>query len=75
MTDAERLRAQIEASGLPQVRFAIDVLGRSPQTVRRWLAGHTMPETVQDWLARVSVLEVSGDAVRIDVLRSLPSAD
>jgi hypothetical protein len=69
MTDAELLRAQIEASGLSQVRFALDVMGRNPATVRRWLAGHTMPATARDWLSRVSRLDVTDSTVRIDVLR------
>lgn len=69
------LRAQIEASGLSQVRFALDVLGRNPATVRRWLAGETMPQTVRDWLARVSALDVTATEVRVSVLRSLPSGN
>jgi hypothetical protein len=67
--DAELLRAQIEASGLSQVRFALDVMGRNPATIRRWLAGKPMPATVRDWLARVSRLDVTDSRVRIDVLR------
>lgn len=69
MSDAELLRAQIEASGLSQVRFARDVLGRDPATVRRWLAGYTMPVTVREWLSRVATLTVDATRVRIEVLR------
>lgn len=70
MSDADLLQAQIDASGLSAVRFARDVLGRDPRTVRRWLAGAVMPASVRDWLARVTRLDATTATVRIDVLRS-----
>lgn len=39
MTDAEILRAAIEAAGLSARRFALEVLDVDERTVRRWLAG------------------------------------
>jgi Arc/MetJ family transcription regulator len=39
VTDADLLRAAIEASGLSARRFAVEVLIRDERTVRRWLAG------------------------------------
>ena len=39
-TDAPAiLRAAIEATGLSQVRFAVDVLGVNDRSLRQWLAG------------------------------------
>jgi hypothetical protein len=46
----DHLRALIHASGLPVSAFALVVLGRSPRTVQRWLAGETMPDTVARYL-------------------------
>jgi hypothetical protein len=68
VSNAELLKRRIDASGLSNVRFAYDVLGRSPPTVRKWLAGAPMPDAVADWLQRAAV---SSDpvTVRIDVLR------
>lgn len=65
-----QLRALIEASGLSQVRFARDVLGRSPRTLRAWLAGATIPETVRDWLSRVEAVQSDPARVTVSVLRS-----
>lgn len=69
VSDAELLRAQIEASGLSAVRFARDVLGRDPRTVRRWLAGETVPDSIRDWLARLSEVRVTTSRVHIEVER------
>lgn len=47
MSDSEKLRAVIEASGLSARRFADEVLLRDERTVRRWLAGDSpIPEPV-----------------------------
>lgn len=51
MTDAETLRAAIDASGLSARRFAFEVMaGRDERTIRRWLAGDPMPPRVREWL-------------------------
>jgi uncharacterized protein (DUF1800 family) len=68
MTDANLLAKRIDASGLSQVRFALDVLACDPSTVRRWLAGKPMPATVSDWLQRAAVSS-DPERIRIDVLR------
>lgn len=68
MTDAKLLAERIDASGLSQVRFALDVLGRDPSTVRKWLAGAPMPRKLADWLRRASVTS-DPDWVRVTVLR------
>lgn len=50
-SDAEMLREIIERSGLSSRRFAREVMaGRDERTVRRWLAGDTMPDQVREWL-------------------------
>lgn len=50
-TDADRLRAAIERSGLSARAFARDVLLRDERTVRRWLAGDSpIPEPVLAFL-------------------------
>jgi hypothetical protein len=68
VSDAELLKRRIDASGLSNFRFAYDVLGRSPPTVRKWLAGAPMPAAVADWLRRATVAS-DPERVRIDVLR------
>ena len=68
MTDAKLLAKRIDASGLSQVRFALDVLAVDPSTVRRWLAGKPMPALVRDWLHRADVAS-DPEQVRISVLR------
>jgi hypothetical protein len=48
MTDAELLRAAIQASGLSARKFAVQVLIRDERTIRRWLAGtNFIPQTVK----------------------------
>ena len=56
MTDAELIRAAIDASGLSARRFAVEVLIRDERTIRRWLAGDSpLPKAVRAVLmARVS---------------------
>lgn len=68
MSDADLLAARIDASGLSQVRFALDVIGCDPSSVRRWLAGAPMPVKLADWLRRAAVSS-DPETVRIDVLR------
>lgn len=49
MTDAELIRAAIDAAGMSARRFAVDVLTRDERTVRRWLAGDSpLPKAVRD---------------------------
>jgi hypothetical protein len=62
------LSAQIAASGLSVSEFARTVCGRDPRTVRRWLAGETIPYSVSDWLERAHV-ESNGRSVVIRVAR------
>jgi hypothetical protein len=51
MTDAEKLRRVIEASGMSARRFAREVLLRDERTVRRWIAGDSpIPEPVVAYL-------------------------
>jgi len=50
MTDADRLRQVIAATGLSDRRFAVRVLLRDERTVRRWLAGDDIPAVVADEL-------------------------
>lgn len=50
VTDAELIRAAIEASGLSVRRFAREVLVRDPRTVFRWLAGAPLPRAVREKL-------------------------
>lgn len=48
---AQVLERMIKASGLSARRFASEVLaGRDERTIRRWLAGETMPPKVLEWL-------------------------
>lgn len=68
MSDVDRLKRIIDASGLSHVRFARDVLARDPTTLRNWLRGEPMPEIARNWLARVSV-DSDPETVRIEVLR------
>lgn len=51
MSDKQLLRDAIEASGLPDRRFATEVLIRDERTVRRWLKGdRPIPEVVAEFL-------------------------
>lgn len=52
MTGPELVRECIAVSGLRSVnQFAYQIMaGRNGRTVRRWLAGETMPQPVTDWL-------------------------
>ena len=65
----EQLRAEIEASGLSQVEWARTVAGRDPRTVRRWLAGETIPPATVDWLIRIDSVRASRNEVTIVVAR------
>lgn len=65
----DTLRAIIEASGLSQVEWARTVVGRDPRTVRRWLAGETIPPTTVDWLVRLGTVRVSATDVALRVTR------
>lgn len=51
-TDQELLAAAIERSGLSSVRFATEVMSRTPTTIRRWRGGRPMPAVVRAWLER-----------------------
>jgi len=62
------LSSHITASRLSAVEFAKTVMGRDPRTVRRWLAGETIPDSVSDWLERAFV-ESNGRSVLIRVER------
>lgn len=50
MTDAELVRAAITASDVSTKRFAERVVWRDQRTVRRWLAGDSVPKMVIDRL-------------------------
>lgn len=51
MTDIELLKQAIDASGLSDRRFAVEVLIRDERTVRRWLAAESpIPKVVRDFL-------------------------
>ena len=58
----------VRASGLSIAECARTIFGRDERTVRRWLAGETIPEAVAQWMARVSV-ESDADSVTITVER------
>ena len=58
----------ITASGLSIAECARTIFGRDERTLRRWLAGETIPESVTQWMARVSV-ESDADSVTITVQR------
>ena len=62
------LRALIASTGLSQVEWARTVAGRDPRTVRRWLAGESIPPTTVEWLLRSSVV-ATPTLVRITVSR------
>jgi len=64
----DTLRALIASTGLSQAEWARTVVGRDPRTVRRWLAGETIPPTTLDWLSRASV-KASAKAVSVTVTR------
>lgn len=65
MNDATKLARVIEASGLSQRQFAFRVMGRDERTVRRWLAGETMPPAVRDWLDSIESIELTSRSIRI----------
>lgn len=65
----ERLSALIDASDLSIVAFAEIVMGRDERTVRRWLAGETIPEGVRQWLARVDGITTDTDTVAVTLRR------
>lgn len=56
-SDAEcvkRLR-ELETEGqMNSTQFALIVLGRDPRTVRRWMAGDTIPEVVRRWITSIA---------------------
>lgn len=67
-SDAEMLRALIDRVGLSARRFAREVLaGRDERTVRRWLAGDTMPDQVREWLQCLDKVteEMGGLTIRL----------
>jgi hypothetical protein len=66
--DSELLSAAIEASGLSARRFATAIISRDERTVRRWIAGGTMPPVVREWLGHWNALS---DSARTDVVRHL----
>lgn len=63
-----RVSAIVESSGLSIAECARTVFGRDERTVRRWLAGETIPDAVAQWIARVKV-ESDDDTVTIHVQR------
>jgi DNA-binding transcriptional regulator YiaG len=64
----DTLRAIIASTGLSQAEWARTVVGRDQRTVRRWLAGETIPPTTIDWLTRASVA-ASATNVVVTVVR------
>ncbi|MGI8498385.1 MAG: hypothetical protein ACR2OG_12465 [Gemmatimonadaceae bacterium] len=65
MTDAELVRAAIDASGLSARAWAEQVMVRDERTVRRWLAGRPVPETVRRRLLAARDDSSDGDADRV----------
>lgn len=59
--------AALGASGLTTRRFA-SLTGRDERSVRRWLAGGTIPPEARDWLVRFLTLS---PRVRAAVVRAL----
>lgn len=64
-SDAKLLARLIATSGLPARQFAFRVMGRDERTIRRWLAGETMPPLARTWLETIEVLEVTSRSIRI----------
>ena len=60
MFPADRLRALIAASGLSTVKYAEQVMARNPRTLRRWLAGGTIPDVVVRWIDAQPLTDGSG---------------
>ena len=53
MTPAQMLEAALVKSGLSVSKFAEDLMGRDPRTVRRWRAeDQGIPFQARRWLAR-----------------------
>ena len=65
---ADELRTLIASTGLSQA-FARDVAGRDPLTMRRWLAGETIPDATVDWLERLRSVVATDATVAVDVSR------
>lgn len=61
--------AAIDASGLSIAEWARTVVGRDERTVRRWLAGASIPAQVADWVGRLEAQTVAADAVTVTVRR------
>lgn len=63
------LSALIDESGLSIAEFARVVLGRDERTVRRWLAGHPIPESHGAWLDRVEDVETRRGRIVVSLTR------
>lgn len=62
-----RLRSLIDSSGLPIVVFGEWVLGRTPRTLQRWLAGEKIPHSASVWLERLELVELRGGTLVIEL--------
>ena len=69
-SDLERLARIIQASGLSARAFARLVLSRDERTIRRWLAGETMPRSIADWLDRLQQVRTTRTRVYVTVART-----
>jgi hypothetical protein len=58
VSDADLVAAAVEASGLSSTEFA-RLTGRDARSIRRWLAGGTIPPEARDWLRRWLALSAS----------------
>jgi DNA-binding transcriptional regulator YiaG len=65
----ETIRAMIEETGLSQREWAQSVAGRSPRTIRKWLAGEPIPADASDWLQRILSVEVRPTQIVVKVAR------
>ena len=56
--DKALLVAALAASGLSQTRFARELMGREPRTIRRWIKGQPIPKAAKQWLEQYISQEV-----------------
>ena len=66
---ADALRSLVAESVLSPERFAREVVGRDPRTLRRWLAGATTPESTLIWLTCIRSITATRDAITVMIDR------
>ena len=62
-----RLRELEAQGGMSNTALAMIVLGRDPRTVRRWMAGETIPESARRWISSVKRVE-RDDSNRVHIV-------